>query len=255
MDNMDYKLVSGVLGVVCLLLASYVVVVGSGAGKTVYVNNTVYPKQGLSVYYLYPLRCVSCDLNTQGACDYCTSYYGAQMMDSLSQSVGVPINYVVSDVVARPNIVMVNGEKLTLADGRSKYNIAHALCGFAGVKESCSLFSSEIDRVKSCVKKYGIDASTVVYTSSSKECPLCSKENDIVAQLFTLEFSDGVEYKVKSVDYTNSQERQLVSDCMQAFDNLEYVPQLLCPANGKQLTGEFTLSAARDFADECMGVN
>ena len=247
---MDYKVVSGVLGVLCVLLAAFVVL-GAGA-KTVYVNNTVYPRDDLSVSYIYPARCVSCNLNKPGACDFCESYYDNRMMDVLSQDVGVPVSFFVSDVVQKPNVIVEYKSKMTLGDGRSKYNIAHQLCDVTGSETPCRLFNGEVQRIRSCVSKYGVGMNTVVYHRGGKDCALCTKTDPVVDDMKNANYNDNTKYKVFAVDESVLEERKLISECMQGFDNSDYAPQLLCPANGEDLTGEFSLSQATAFADRCI---
>ncbi|MFH0863143.1 MAG: hypothetical protein V1875_08970 [Candidatus Altiarchaeota archaeon] len=247
---MDYKLVSAALGILCIALAAYVL---SGAGvNTVYVNNTVYPRENLSVSYIYPSRCVDCDLNKPGECDYCTSYYDDRMMDILSQDVGAPVRFYVSEVVEKPNVIVEYRQRMTLGDGRSKYNIAHQLCDVAGLAASCSLFDGEMQRIRACVSRYGVGVNTVVYHRSSKDCTLCTKMDAVVDELKNANFDENTKYKVFVVDESSPEEKKLLSECMQGFDNSDYAPQLLCPANGEDLTGEFTLGKATAFADRCM---
>ncbi|MFH1055621.1 MAG: hypothetical protein V1744_05970 [Candidatus Altiarchaeota archaeon] len=247
---MDFKAVSWGLGVLCVVLAAYALL--GGATRTVYVNNTVYPKDNLTVYYLYPLRCIDCDLNKQGQCDYCTSYYRSEMMELLSQDLGVPVSFHISDVVSKPNALIVYNEKITLSDGRSRYNIANTLCRFAGVKKSCELFDGELKRVKECVSRYGVDEDTLVYHTNSKDCAVCSKTDEIVGKLIGLEYNDTMKYTAKMFDHSDPQGKKIFSDCLQSFDNTDYVPQLLCTGSGRDLTGEFTLKQATDFADLCI---
>jgi hypothetical protein len=247
---MDYKLVSVGLAVLCLVLAS--LILAGGTEKTIYVNNTMYPKEDLRVLYLYPLRCVDCDLNKPGQCDYCTSYYDVRLMDMLSQEVGVPVEFHVSDTVHRPSVLVAYDGKVTLGDARTRYNIANTLCRFAGVEKSCTLFKAELERVTNCVGDYGIEPGTVVYHTSSRQCPVCAGTDKAANELIGLEYDDSVKYRVYSIDHADSQEKKILSDCFRAFDDIDYVPQLLCPVTGKDLTGEFTLSQAREFADQCL---
>jgi hypothetical protein len=246
---MEYKHVSAALAVLCLVLAG---LIASGAvSREVYVNKTVYPQDDLRVYYLYPLRCIDCDLNKPGQCDFCNSYYDERMMDTLSQSVGVPVKYYVSDAVNRPNVFVASKDKVILGDGRGRFNIAHTLCSFAKVEPSCELFSQELVRVGSCVAGYGLGKGDVVYHTNSKNCAECQKTEPIVAELKGLDF-EGAKINVRSVDSTDAAQMKLMQECLQGFDNTDYAPQLLCPKTGKDLTGVFTLSQARDFAEECL---
>jgi hypothetical protein len=247
---MDFKLVSGVLGVLCIVLAA-LAVMGGGGVKTVYVNNTVYPVSDLSVQYLYPLRCVNCDLNVPGQCDYCNSYYDERTMDLISQDMGVPVKFFISDAILRPGLLVSYKDKVTLGDGRTRFNIASTLCDFAKAKASCDFFNGYLSRSIECVKGFGVAADTMVYQTASKSCPLCSKTDAVVEGLRGQDYSDGVKYKVFTADRSGLS-AGIISNCMQAFDGDNYAPQLICPKTGKDLTGDFTLSQAREFADKCI---
>jgi hypothetical protein len=247
---MDYKLVSAGLAILSIVLAS--LILAGGTERVVEVNNTVYPQEGLRVYYMYPLRCVDCDLNKPGQCDYCTSYYDARLMDLLSQEVGVPVEFHVSDTVHRPSVLVVYDGKITLGDARTRYNIANTLCSFAKIEKSCTLFTGELERVEECVAAYGVEPGTVVYHTSSRQCPVCIGTDKSIKKLEGLEYEEGVGYSVHVVDHADEQALKILSDCFRAFDDVDYVPQLLCPVTGKDLTGEFTLSQASEFADNCI---
>jgi hypothetical protein len=247
---MDYKLVSGVLVVLCVALAAYAII-GAGGAKTVCQNNTVYPTDDLRVYYLYPLRCVNCNLNVPGQCDFCNSYYDERMMDLVSQDVGVPVKYYVSDVVERPNVFVASNEKVTLGDARNRLNIAQTLCRFAKVAKSCKLFNSEMSKVASCLKDYNLMAGEVVYHTSATGCTMCAKTDAVVGDLLDQDYNDTMKYSVYKAEST-AQSGQIMTKCLQMLDSGGSLPQLICPDANKDLTGEFTLSQARDFADRCI---
>jgi hypothetical protein len=246
---MDYKVVSGALALVCVALAAFAFL-GGGAGK-VCVNSTIYPSDDLRVYYLYPLRCVNCDLNKPGQCDYCNSYYDARVMDMVSQEVGAPVQFFVSDVVSRPNVFIASKEKVTLGDARTRFNIANTLCSFAGIKKSCDLYGSEMGKMKKCMVAAGLSDKTLTYQTKGSGCATCVKTDELVQQLRTLDYNDTTKYSVQVIDRSGDG-KKIMSDCLQAFDDDAYAPQLICPANGKDLTGDFTLGQAREFADKCM---
>lgn len=248
--RMDYRIVSAGLGVVCLVLAAYVLV--GGTVETQILNSTVYPVEDLMVYYLYPVRCVDCDLRVPGECDYCTSYYDDRLMDLISQEVGAPVQFEISDAVNRPGVFVVYRDQATLGDARTRYNIAHTICTLSGLEKSCELFASELKRVRECVQDFGVEEDAIIYHTSSVNCPVCSATDGIIEDLKDLEYDDNIGYEVKTVDHAVKEERKILTDCMRAFDNIEYAPQLLCPKVGKELTGQFSLSQAREFADQCI---
>ncbi len=248
---MDYKVLAGVFGVLCIVLAAYALV-GGGGVKTVVVNSTIYPVAGLNVIYLYPLRCVDCDLTVPGSCDYCTSYYDDRLMDLISQEVGAPVEFFVSDTVNKPSVLVASDGRVTLGDARTRYNIASTLCSFAGVQKSCEFVSSELGRISECISKYGVSDTTLIYHTSSTNCPVCKQTDGYADDLAKLEYNDTLKYSVKVVDHADKTQSKILTECMSSFDNIDYAPQLLCPANGFDLTGEFTLSQAREFADKCI---
>jgi hypothetical protein len=247
---MDFKVVSAVLAVLCLVLGA--LALSGGGVRTVYVNSSAEAPEDLAVSYLYPLRCVNCDLNKPGECDYCNSYYDERVMDTLGEAVGVPIRFFVSDSVSRPGVLVAYKGKMTLGDGRTKYNLAHTLCQFAGVKVSCDLFQGESVKVKACMDKYGVPSGSVLYQTGGKDCPACQKTTGVVEELRASSYNESSSYVVRTVDRSDASQKRLVSECMQSFDSAEYVPQLLCPASGSDLTGQFTLSQAQQFADRCV---
>ena len=251
---MDYRFVSAFL-MVCVLALVFYVVSAVPAVETVVVDSIVYPVDGLAVTYLYPIRCVDCDLNVAGQCDFCNSYYDIRSMDVLSHDVGVPLSHAVSDVVDKPALFLVSEGKSTLGDARSKVTIANNLCRFAKVQKSCDLFTKELENLGLCVGGYGIGENTLIYHTSSGKCNVCGKTDPIADELAKLDFNDTVKYSVYTVDHNSADGKQLISECLGAFNNINYAPQLLCPNNGADLTGQFTLSEAREFADVCMGFN
>jgi len=253
LPKMDYRVVSGVLAVVCLFLAAYVFVVG-GPVKSVVVNNTVASPSGdFGAYYLYPLRCVNCNLNEPGQCDYCNSFYDERVMDLVSQDVGVPVQFYISDAVKWPGILVMSKGRVTLGDARKRINIAQTLCDFAGVKKSCEYFAGQMNGVRECVKSFGIDEKTLVYhTNTGKDCPACAKTGSVVEELKALNYDDNTKYAVFTADRAVSEKGKIITQCLGSYDNNPTVPQLICPGTYRDLTGEFTLSQAQEFADKCV---
>ncbi len=221
--------------------------------ETIEINNTIYPIDGLDVFYLYPLRCVNCDLMIEGQCDYCTSYYDERVMDLLSQQVGVPVDLKISDVVNKPSVFIVKNEKATLADARNRYTIANSLCKFANVESSCKMLESELERAVTCLEKRGIEKDSIIYHKSSVQCGECSKTDPMIDEMKKMEAQDGENYKVAILDQADPEDKKTLADCMDVYNNIQYVPQLICPTSGKDITGSFTLSKATDFADDCSG--
>jgi len=241
---MDFRVVSGVLAVLCVVLA---VVIVSASAPAVPVSSA-----NISVYYLYPLRCVDCDLNKLGQCDYCTSYYDERTLGLVSDEVGVPLEFRVSDAVNTPGVFVSYKNKATLGDARTRYNIAGTLCRFAGVNKSCVYYGAQSKRVSECVAGFGLGKGALVYHTGGSGCVKCEKTDKVVSGLESLSYDDNTPYLVKWADRSKASGAKIVSDCFQSYDNPSYAPQLLCAATGRDLTGDFTLGQARDFADKCI---
>lgn len=242
---MDQKIVSAFLGVLVVFMGLYIVGSAFSDGGCVNETKVVYPDSDLSVFYLYPLRCVDCDLTEGGACDYCNSYYDLRLMDLVSDEVGVPVEFVVSDVVSRPNVFVVYDDKAVLGDARTRYNIAGTVCAISGLEKPCSVYAKALQDMQSCLSDYGVADDAIVYHRSSENCPVCSKTDRVVEDL------RGEGYSVYTLDHADGDDMDVIRNCMAAFDHVDYTPQLLCPTTGKDLTGEFDLSQGIDFAETC----
>jgi hypothetical protein len=244
---MDYRVSTGFLAVLCVLFGALLL---SGS-QSQSVQESV-DASGLDVFYLYPMRCVECDLHQPGQCDFCTSYYDERVMELIGGEVGVHLRFVFSDVVERPNILVIKDDRMTLGDAKSKHNMANTLCHFGEVQKSCDLFYSEVGKISSCIEGYGIDSGSIIYHTNSERCPSCRATDSVVSELQTLEYIEGIYYPVYRLDRAESGNQNLILECLRFFDNIDYVPQLLCPLNGQSLTGEFGLNEALDFAEDCM---
>ena len=206
----------------------------------------------MQVFYLYPSRCVGCDLKVAGECDYCTSYYDERVMGLLSEELGVEIKWFKTDVVDRPNVFVVSGDRVGLGDARNKHNIAHTVCEITGMQRVCRMFNEEIDRAATCAEKHGIDKNSIIYHYVTKGCNTCVRTTPIINELSGLMYDDTQRYNVKLLDHNKKDELNILNDCFSSIVNLDYVPQIICPATGKDLSGDFTLSILRDFADACI---
>ncbi len=191
-------------------------------------------------------------MNRPGQCDYCTSYYDVRTLGLVSDEVGVPLEFRVSDAVTTPGVFVSYNGKATLGDARTRYNIAGTLCRFAGVNRSCEYFVGQSRRVSECVKGYGVGDKSLVYHTGGGGCVMCEKTDKVVAELEGLSFDDDTPYLVAWADRSKASGAKIITDCFQSYDSASYAPQLLCPASGRDLTGGFTLGQARDFADNCI---
>jgi hypothetical protein len=62
----------------------------------------------------------------------------------------------------------------------------------------------------------------------------------------------GVPYRVYWASEDDASSKRLLSECVGGVVELNYIPQVICPANGKTRIGALGLSELRDFADECV---
>ncbi|MFH1403709.1 MAG: hypothetical protein ABIH11_05510 [Candidatus Altiarchaeota archaeon] len=251
--NLDYRVVSVALAFLLLAVVGYHFQTIRSVEPVVVEKKVVEGEESdLQVFYLYPARCVDCDLNVPGQCDYCNSYYDERVMGLLSGELGVPVRFFVTDIVVRPNVFVASGDKAGLGDGRTKYNIANTVCELAGSEKSCELHESEVKRVKDCVARYGLADDTIVYHYTKSGCNSCARTTPVVQELLGLEYNETLKYTVHYVDHGDKEEMKLINECFMSFNYIDYVPQALCPANGKDLTGEFSLGMIRDFTDACI---
>jgi len=248
---MDFRdVVIGVLVLIVFFLGFFAWTLLSGGRPAV-----VGPEaSGLRVYYLYPSRCVNCDLRVPGQCDFCTSYYDDRVMGTLGADLGVSFDFVISDVVDKPNVFIVRDGKATLVDAKSKYGIAAGLCSFTGVGKACAAFRDEVNRTRECVKKYGVAEDALVYHYSRSECIFCEKTTPVVDSLVgEVSYNESVPYVVRKADDKNAEDKKFLSDCFGSFVNLDFVPQVICPKTGESITGAVEkLSTLREFADKCI---
>lgn len=84
---------------------------------------------------------------------------------------------------------------------------------------------------------------TVVFVYSNS-CPYCNQMKPIVKELE----SEG--YKFYWAEGSDKEAREIIDGC---FSDLTggYVPQVICPATGKEQTGAMDKSSLKRFADNC----
>lgn len=218
--------------------------VGSGVG-------VASAPEGLSVMYLYPLRCVDCGKRVPPTCDSCVTYYSdSGVLSAISRDVGVPLQLYVSDSVSEPTLLVAKDGVLYLGDGRTKLAISGNLCNTLGNEESCRVFSDRMFTVKKCFASYNISADTLVY-QYSESCGHCGRVAEALDKLLELDYL-GRKYEAVSIDTFNEAEIEVLSTCAGDIVNTRYVPNVFCPANGRAKTGEIGFPELRDFADECI---
>lgn len=84
---------------------------------------------------------------------------------------------------------------------------------------------------------------TIVFVHSTY-CPHCQNMMPIVKGL------EGEGYKFYWAESSDSEAKEIVTGCFS--DILSgYVPQFICPATGKEYTGEMSKAELKMFADEC----
>ena len=250
-ESMDQRIPFVAAIIVLSALSGYLYL--NPARETVEVKNTVYPVEGVQAFYLYPLRCIDCDLNVPGECDLCASYYDERIMDLLSSQVGVPVKFAISDAVDLAAIFIIDGNRATLADGRNRYNIANTLCEFANIEVSCGILEDELKRSRACLLRHGIEENSIIYHRATKGCAQCQMTDRIIQDMRELTDDYDRPYSIAILDQDIAEDKRTVTECMDVFNNMHYVPQLICPATGRDISGGFTLSQARDFAQECAG--
>jgi hypothetical protein len=87
------------------------------------------------------------------------------------------------------------------------------------------------------------DPSTIVFVHSNS-CPHCRNMMPIVREL------EGEGYKFYWAEGSDIEARAVIEGCFS--DILSgYVPQFICPSNGKEQTGEMSKEELRSFSEEC----
>ncbi|MFH1787970.1 MAG: hypothetical protein ABH834_01160 [Candidatus Altiarchaeota archaeon] len=204
----------------------------------------------LSVYYLYPSRCMECERNIPPTCDGCNQFYDLDLLSTISGDIGVPISFVVSDAVSDASLFVVYGNEARLGLAKSKISIAQSICSVSGNENACALFAEHVEVMEKCFGKYGVSADTVIYHYGDS-CAHCEDTLPYVEELSSLSYGD-VPYKVKFLSEDVVEEKRVLTECVGGLLELRYVPQVICPGNGRTSIGAMDLTQLRDFADECI---
>jgi len=204
------------------------------------------------VMYLYPSRCIDCDKRIPPTCEGCVKYYSSSgVFESLSEDLGVQITPLISDAVNEPAVFVYSGGLARLGDAKNKVAMASSICAILETGESCAVVADELSDVKSCFIEYKISEGAVVY-HTSKNCEVCHTTNGYVDELEGLKDDAGEPYIVYTVDEDDAEAVEVLKTCTSDLLNLNKVPQVFCPTNGRSFTGYMTLSGLRDFADDCI---
>lgn len=208
----------------------------------------------LVAVYLYPQRCIDCRNDYPTSCtEDCVIYNDTSMIESLSRELNVSISYAVADVVRDPSLFVSYRGVGGLGDARSRYNMISTLCAIAKNKKACDLLDEKLGGMRECLAGYGINKSTVIYHYTETGCSHCNVTSLRVNELVELSYNDSINYSVAWFEGFNDTQMNVLDECISEFIDLNYVPQLFCPANGRSITGEIQmLSQVRNFADECI---
>lgn len=206
--------------------------------------------ESFMAYFLYPKRCVACEKNVPPSCDGCAGFYGEATLAAVSADLAVPLVFTVSDAVSDASVFAVSGGKAFLGSAKSKLAIAQTICAASGSARSCEVFRERVGSIRACFDKYSIPADAVVY-HSARNCAHCEEMAPFVSELMGLSRADGKLYKVSFLSEDDASAKRILSECVGGVVELNYVPQVICPSNGKSRIGALGLSQLRDFADEC----
>lgn len=205
---------------------------------------------GFSVYYLFPARCINCEKNTPPTCDGCEGFYNAPLLSLVSSELGVPVRFLVSDSVSDASIFVATGSQGFLGSAKSKTAIAQTVCATTGDASACSVVEGQLSSLKECLLGYGVSPDSVIY-HYGEDCPHCEAMSPYVRELENLSYDDAP-YSVKWVLDEDEAGRRMLTDCLGGLVDINFVPQVICPANARTKTGAVRLSELRDFADECV---
>lgn len=239
-------------------LLFYAALVGLFAGVVLYAvsfggSSGLVPAApgSVVVMYLYPLQCVDCAKRIPPTCDTCMTYYSdSGVLSAIAGDVGVPFTPYVSGSVSEPTLLVAKDGVVSLGDARTKLSIASTLCSIVKNKESCKVLNDRLFSVKKCFEQYNISRDMLVY-QYSESCSHCAKVSEALDKLLQTP-QLGRSYKAVSIDSQSESQMKVLTSCAGDIVNTRYVPNVLCPANGKVKTGELTFSELRDFADDCI---
>ncbi|OYT53333.1 MAG: hypothetical protein B6U72_06180 [Candidatus Altiarchaeales archaeon ex4484_2] len=185
----------------------------------------------LKLIYLEPINCVNCDI---------------EMIEQISRQLGVPIEEYVSDSVPQPSMLIFHQGRNTLATADRRYNILDSICQFTNQSKACELRDYvNLTGIHDCLKKHNITKNTTIffYKSEIKEC---QKMKEWIQELDD-------EHSFYIISLNNADRMGVAGECLPKLVTLEklFVPQLICPANGRKKIGSVTKEELKKFAANC----
>ena len=106
--------------------------------------------------------------------------------------------------------------------------------------ETTSGMSAPPQSVEECLKELGYEHPIFIY---SKTCPHCARVKPLVSLLVS---------ENRTYDQVSTDDRDALVKINSCLSLQPYVPQYVCPVNGRIEVGETDLNGLRDFYDECM---
>lgn len=206
-----------------------------------YVSNVTCPscgslvsnQTGLSVIYLYPMDCVSCNVSR---------------VNSLVSSAGVPFMAFMNDVVSSPQILMTyqnasaNLSISTIARASNDFNVLSTLC-IGKNQIACSIKDSMSGVMQNCLNSNNIPLDSIVYYYSDWCGTLCNNMDGPLKN---------IEKNGSNVVRINEKDDSIAKNCLKDF--LNYAggfPQFICPRRVISYTGALTSDSLENFAEEC----
>ncbi|MEA1924993.1 MAG: hypothetical protein U9M95_03900 [Candidatus Altiarchaeota archaeon] len=185
----------------------------------------------LKLIYLKPINCMNCD---------------TEMIEQISKQLGVAIEKYVSDSVPQPSILIFNQGRNTLAAADRRYNILDSICQFTNHSKACELRDYvNLTGIHDCLSKHNITKNTTIffYKSEIKEC---QQMKEWIQELEK-------EHSFYIISLNNQERMGIARECLPKLVSLEklFVPQLICPANGRKKIGAATKEELKNFAVNC----
>ncbi len=185
----------------------------------------------LKLIYLEPINCVNCD---------------TEMIDTLAKQLGVAIEKYVSDSVPQPSMLIFHEGRNTLAVADRRYNILDSICQFTNHSKACELRDYvNLTGIHDCLREHNITINTTIYFHNS-EIKECQKIKGWIQEL-------GNEHSFYIISLNNIERMETAQECLPKLVSFEklFVPQLVCPANGRKKIGAVTKEELKQFAVNC----
>lgn len=241
-DSVQVLLVAG--AVVAAFLAGTMM---DGGGDSVDCPSSNCVEPGFMAFYLYPFRCVECARGVGSDCDSCNAYYNPAGLEAVSEYLGVDIGWYDTRLVDKGSILVVGESELGLGVVENKFSVANTICRVANDSASCGIVADEVGRAKACVEDRGVSANTLVYHYTRGDCSHCDDTTLTVDQLVR-----DTGFNVTKVLHEDREDMRLINMCLSSFSARQYVPEVICPANGRSLVGRVaSFTELEDFARAC----